>query len=155
MMNISSIGKQLRSYAADDASWLPVFANAASLIIQNIPSVKWVGFYIVTKNSLLLGPFQGMPARGRIMMGEGVCGTAAKDDIVQRIKNVHLYPGHIACDPKANSELVLPIHHEGRVVAVLDMDSPLYDRFSEEDQKKMEDFVNVLEEITDFSSIEI
>lgn len=89
------------------------------------------------------------------MMGEGVCGTAAKDDIVQRIKNVHLYPGHIACDPKANSELVLPIHHEGRVVAVLDMDSPLYDRFSEEDQKKMEDFVKVLEEITDFSSIEI
>lgn len=78
-----------------------------------------------------------------------------KDDIVQRIKNVHLYPGHIACDPKANSELVLPIHHEGRVVAVLDMDSPLYDRFSEEDQKKMEDFVKVLEEITDFSSIEI
>lgn len=153
MINFELMNKQLRALAEADASWLPVFANASALLWDCFPSINWAGFYIVNQGSLLLGPFQGKVACIRIPIGKGVCGTAVAEDAPQRINNVHLFPGHIACDSASNSELVIPIHHDGKVVALLDMDSPIYNRFSENDQKDLEAFVQTLEEITEFSSI--
>lgn len=153
MINFELMNKQLRALAEADASWLPVFANASALLWDCFPSINWAGFYIVNQGSLLLGPFQGKVACIRIPIGKGVCGTAVAEDATQRINNVHLFPGHIACDSASNSELVIPIHHDGKVVALLDMDSPIYNRFSENDQKELESFVRTLEEITEFSPI--
>ena len=153
MINFELMNKQLRALAEADASWLPVFANASALLWDCFPSMNWAGFYIVNQGSLLLGPFQGKVACIRIPIGKGVCGTAVLEDATQRIDNVHLFPGHIACDSASNSELVIPIHHDGKVVALLDMDSPIYNRFSENDQKELESFVRTLEEITEFSPI--
>lgn len=153
MINFELMNKQLRALAEADASWLPVFANASALLWECFPSINWAGFYIVNQGSLLLGPFQGKVACIRIPIGKGVCGTAVLEDATQRIDNVHLFPGHIACDGASNSELVIPIHHNGKVVALLDMDSPIYNRFSENDQKELESFVRTLEEITEFSPI--
>ena len=153
MINFEFMNKQLRALAEADASWLPVFANASALLWDCFPSINWAGFYIVNQGSLLLGPFQGKVACIRIPIGKGVCGTAVLEDATQRIDNVHLFPGHIACDSASNSELVIPIHHDGKVVALLDMDSPIYNRFSENDQKELESFVRTLEEITEFSPI--
>ena len=153
MINFELMNKQLRALAEADASWLPVFANASALLWDCFPSINWAGFYIVNQGSLLLGPFQGKVACIRIPIGKGVCGTAVLEDATQRIDNVHLFPGHIACDSTSNSELVIPIHHDGKVVALLDMDSPIYNRFSENDQKELESFVRTLEEITEFSPI--
>ena len=153
MINFELMNKQLRALAEADASWLPVFANASALLWDCFPSINWAGFYIVNQGSLLLGPFQGKVACIRIPISKGVCGTAVAEDATQRINNVHLFPGHIACDSASNSELVIPIHHDGKVVALLDMDSPIYNRFSENDQKDLEAFVQTLEEITEFSSI--
>ncbi|KUH56714.1 GAF domain-containing protein [Megasphaera sp. DJF_B143] len=153
MINFELMNKQLRALAEADASWLPVFANASALLWDCFPSINWAGFYIVNQGSLLLGPFQGKVACIRIPIGKGVCGTAVLEDATQRIDNVHLFPGHIACDSASNSELVIPIHHDGKVVALLDMDSPIYNRFSENDQKELESFVRTLEEITEFSPI--
>lgn len=153
MINFELMNKQLRALAEADASWLPVFANASALLWDCFPSINWAGFYIVNQGSLLLGPFQGKVACIRIPIGKGVCGTAVLEDATQRIDNVHLFPGHIACDSASNSELVIPIHHDDKVVALLDMDSPIYNRFSENDQKELESFVRTLEEITEFSPI--
>ena len=153
MINFELMNKQLRALAEADASWLPVFANASALLWDCFPSINWAGVYIVNQGSLLLGPFQGKVACIRIPIGKGVCGTAVLEDATQRIDNVHLFPGHIACDSASNSELVIPIHHDGKVVALLDMDSPIYNRFSENDQKELESFVRTLEEITEFSPI--
>ena len=153
MINFELMNKQLRALAEADASWLPVFANASALLWDCFPSINWAGFYIVNQGSLLLGPFQGKVACIRIPIGKGVCGTAVLEDATQRIDNVHLFPGHIACDSASNSERVIPIHHDGKVVALLDMDSPIYNRFSENDQKELESFVRTLEEITEFSPI--
>lgn len=153
MINFELMNKQLRALAEADASWLPVFANASALLWDCFPSINWAGFYIVNQGSLLLGPFQGKVACIRIPIGKGVCGTAVLEDATQRIDNVHLFPGHIACDSASNSELVIPIHHDGKVAALLDMDSPIYNRFSENDQKELESFVRTLEEITEFSPI--
>lgn len=153
MINFELMNKQLRALAEADASWLPVFANASALLWDCFPSINWAGFYIVNQGSLLLGPFQGKVACIRIPIGKGVCGTAVLEDATQRIDNVHLFPGHIACDSASNAELVIPIHYDGKVVALLDMDSPIYNRFSENDQKELESFVRTLEEITEFSPI--
>lgn len=100
----------------------------------------------MTKGMLLLGPFQGKTACTKIAVGKGVCGTAAAWDKVQRIPDVHEFPGHIACDSASRSEIVLPIHRDGKVIAVLDIDSPIQDRFSIEDEEGLSEFVRILEE---------
>ena len=115
--------------------------------------LNWAGFYLMDKGSLLLGPFQGKVACIRIELGKGVCGTAAGNDETQLVKNVHEFAGHIACDSASNSEIVVPIHKDGRVVAVLDIDSPSLSRFTEEDKTGLEGFVKALEEVVDFSGI--
>lgn len=109
-------------------------ANAAALIWETLPGLNWAGFYRNVGGELVLGPFQGRPACIRIKFGEGVCGVAAETRAVQRIDDVHAFPGHIACDSASNSELVVPIVRDGELIAVLDLDSPDHGRFDAEDE---------------------
>lgn len=120
-------------------------ANASALLYQELPDLNWAGFYLMEDGKLVLGPFQGKPACIEIPLGKGVCGTAAARDEAVFVKNVHEFPGHIACDGASNSEIVVPIHAQGAVIGVLDIDSPLIGRFSEEDRKGLEAFVKILE----------
>ena len=122
-------------------------ANASALLWQYMADINWVGFYKMTEEILALGPFQGKPACVRIPVGKGVCGTAVAEDRVQLVYAVHDFPGHIACDSASNSEIVLPIHVDGKVWGVLDIDSPFVGRFTEEDQAGLEKIVAVLERI--------
>ena len=123
------------------------FANASALLWQHMPDINWAGFYLMTDGALVLGPFQGKPACIRIAVGRGVCGTAVAQDAVQLVPDVHAFPGHIACDSASRSEIVLPIHKNGAVYGVLDIDSPFEGRFTEEDKAGLETFVKILENI--------
>lgn len=120
-------------------------SNVAALLGQSLPRINWAGFYLMDGGTLVLGPFWGKPACIRIQPGRGVCGTAAAEDSVQRIADVHEFPGHIACDAASASEIVIPIHQDGCVVAVLDIDSPVVSRFTEEDEQGLRKLVAVLE----------
>ena len=120
-------------------------ANASALLWQHLENINWAGFYIMEQGALVLGPFQGKPACIRIAVGKGVCGAAVAEDRTQRIADVHHFPGHIACDGASNSEIVVPIHKDGQVWGVLDIDSPLFGRFTTDDREGLEDFVKVLE----------
>lgn len=122
-------------------------ANAAALLWQNLPDINWAGFYKMEDGRLVLGPFQGKPACIVIPVGKGVCGTAVAQDRTQLVANVHEFPGHIACDSASNSEIVVPIHADGRIWGVLDIDSPYKNRFTEYDRDGLERFVRVLESI--------
>ncbi|MBQ2750023.1 MAG: GAF domain-containing protein, partial [Clostridia bacterium] len=114
-------------------------SNAAALLYDSLDSLNWAGFYLMRQGKLILGPFQGKPACTEIPVGKGVCGTAVVENKTQRVPNVHEFPGHIACDSASNSEIVIPIRVAGRVVGVLDIDSPLFDRFSQDDQTELEE----------------
>jgi GAF domain-containing protein len=109
-------------------------ANASALIFETLPDVNWVGFYRNVGEELVLGPFQGRPACIRIPFGTGVCGAAAESRQVQRVEDVHAFPGHIACDSASNSEIVVPLIRGGELLGVLDIDSPEKGRFTEEDE---------------------
>ena len=109
-------------------------ANAAALIFETLPDVNWVGFYRNVGGELVVGPFQGRPACIRIPFGSGVCGAAAATRQVQRIEDVHAFPGHIACDSASNSEIVVPLIRDGELLGVLDIDSPKTGRFTDEDE---------------------
>ena len=122
-------------------------ANASALLWQYMEDINWVGFYKITDDILVLGPFQGKPACVRIPVGKGVCGTAVAEDQVQLVHDVHDFPGHIACDSASNSEIVLPIHVEGKVWGVLDIDSPFVGRFTEADREGLQKIVAILERI--------
>ena len=120
-------------------------ANASALLWQYLPDINWAGFYKMTEGILVLGPFQGKPACVKIPVGKGVCGTAVAQDRVQLVHDVHDFPGHIACDSTSNSEIVLPIHVNGEIWGVLDIDSPFVGRFSEADREGLEKIVAILE----------
>ena len=122
-------------------------ANASALLWQELPEINWVGFYKMEDGALVLGPFQGKPACIRIPVGRGVCGTAVAEDAVQLVYAVHQFPGHIACDCASNSEIVLPIHVNGKIWGVLDIDSPFIGRFTEEDRDGLQKVVEILEKI--------
>jgi len=141
---------QLRSLADEDAHYIPLLANASSLLNDALNDVNWVGFYLMRNGRLVLGPFQGRLACVHIDLNRGVCGAAARLDQTQRVPDVHAFPGHIACDAASRSEIVVPIHRDGRVCAVLDIDSPLPDRFTEADQAALEAVVGTLEQIVMF-----
>ena len=121
-------------------------ANASALLWQNLPDINWAGFYKMTDGKLVLGPFQGKPACIIIPVGKGVCGTAVAQDRTQLVADVHEFPGHIACDSASNSEIVVPIHADGSIWGVLDIDSPVKDRFTPEDQAGLETLVRKIEE---------
>lgn len=123
---------------ADEPDGVANMANVAALIAQFLPALNWAGFYRMIGETLVLGPFVGKPACIRIPLGRGVCGTAASTGQTQRVDDVHAFPGHIACDGDSRSELVVPILRDGRVIAVIDLDSPELARFDVEDARGIE-----------------
>ena len=147
MTDYTLIIKQMEALAEEDRGLIPVMANASALLFHSMENINWAGFYIVKSDALILGPFQGKVACVRIDKGRGVCGTAWALDQVQVVPDVHAFPGHIACDSASRSEIVLPIHYDGKVIAVLDIDSPILERFSQDDRDGLEDFVRALERI--------
>lgn len=122
-------------------------SNASALLWQELPDINWAGFYKMMDGALVLYPFQGKPACIRIPVGRGVCGTAVAEDKVQLVPDVHKFPGHIACDSASNSEIVVPIHVNGEIWGVLDIDSPYFERFTQADQAGLEQFVKLLEAV--------
>lgn len=145
MTDYSQLREQLKCLIEGVPYLTSNLANASALLWQELEDLNWAGFYLERDGALVLGPFQGKPACIRIPWGRGVCGTAAATGRTQRVENVHDFPGHIACDCASNSEIVVPIVHEGRVAAVLDLDSPSFARFTEADAAGLEDFARVLE----------
>ena len=134
----------LDALTADEPDTIANMANAAALIWQYLPDLNWSGFYRLIDGELVLGPFQGKPACIRIAIGTGVCGAAAVTRETQLVEDVHAFPGHIACDAASRSELVVPIVHEGRLIGVLDLDSPSPARFDAEDAAGCEALVRLL-----------
>lgn len=135
---------QLRGLIGQDPYFVPALSNASALLWEILEDINWAGFYIVRGGQLVLGPFQGKVACIHIQKGKGVCGTSWETDTVQLVPNVHEFPGHIACDSASNSEIVLPIHSKGKVIAVLDIDSPYYNRFTDDDKKGLIKVSNML-----------
>lgn len=136
--------RQLQALIEDEPDRIANLANASALLKQHLNDVNWLGFYLPDANTLVLGPFQGLPACVRIPAGEGVCGTAAKENQTIRVKDVHAFPGHIACDTASESEIVVPINKNDEFVGVLDIDSPNQNRFSEDDEYFLEQFTATL-----------
>ena len=136
--------EQARALVRGEPDVIANMANISALLFNQLDDVNWAGFYLYKEDQLVLGPFQGLPACIRIPMGRGVCGTAAQTQQIQRIADVHAFEGHIACDAASNSEIVLPIVKNGKLVGVLDIDSPLHDRFSAEDQEVLTSIVAIL-----------
>lgn len=145
MTDYKLLCEQLKALAETDAHYIPLLSNASAMLFEALDNVNWVGFYLMRDGQLVLGPFQGKVACVHIPLNRGVCGAAAREDAPQRVADVHAFPGHIACDSASNSEIVVPIHRDGTVAAVLDIDSPVLNRFSPEDQEGLEAFVRVLE----------
>lgn len=139
--------KQMRSLAEESADPVSVMANVSALLFHAMDDVNWAGFYLVKEEALILGPFQGNVACVRIDRGRGVCGTAWAEDRVQLVPDVHAFPGHIACDSASRSEIVVPMHRNGEVFAVLDIDSPIPARFTEEDKAGLTALTAAMEQI--------
>jgi len=141
-----SLVKQTESLIGGESNIIANMANISALLFTSLEDVNWAGFYFMDLPSeLVLGPFQGNPACIRIPVGKGVCGTAAATEQTQLISDVHAFDGHIACDAASNSEIVVPIMKNGRVFAVLDIDSPSIGRFDTDDQAGLEALVKCLE----------
>ncbi|GAB1793574.1 GAF domain-containing protein [Priestia megaterium] len=136
--------KQLRALLEGESNTIANLANASALLNQFLNEVNWVGFYLMEDGELVLGPFQGLPACVRIPLGKGVCGTAAQNQRTERIEDVHAFPGHIACDAASQSEIVVPMVKDGKLLGVLDIDSPIKNLFDEIDQQYLEEFVKEL-----------
>ena len=146
MTDYAFLGKALAELIRDVEYDISNLANASALLYTELDRLNWAGFYLLRNGRLALGPFQGKVACTVIGMGKGVCGTAAAEDRTVLVPDVHLFPGHIACDSASESEIVVPVHMHGALYGVLDIDSPVKDRFSEEDRKGLEAFVKILEE---------
>ena len=129
-------------------------ANIAALLYGALEEINWCGFYLMDDGMLTLAPFCGLPACTRIPLGRGVCGTAAQKDAVQRVDDVHAFPGHIACDSASQSEIVVPLHHDGRVIGVLDIDSPILSRFDETDELYLVQLVRAIQNACRFDKTE-
>lgn len=136
--------EQAKSLIAGEPDLIANLANLSALIYHNLDDVNWAGFYLYKDEQLVLGPFQGLPACIRIPMGKGVCGTAAQTNSIQRIDDVHAFPGHIACDAASESEIVIPVVVNGDLLGVLDIDSPKLSRFSADDEAGLAAIVDAL-----------
>ncbi len=147
MVNYNLLCAQLKSLTEDVPHQVANLANASALLWQQLPEINWAGFYKMENGILVLGPFQGKPACIEIPVGRGVCGTAVAEDRTQLVYDVHEFPGHIACDSASNSEIVVPIHVNGEIWGVLDIDSPKVGRFTEEDRDGLERFAAILEQV--------
>ncbi|MGE7688231.1 GAF domain-containing protein [Lysinibacillus sp. NPDC097214] len=140
----NTLAKQLDALLTGESNRIANLSNASALLNQFLPNINWVGFYVLQGEELVLGPFQGLPACVRIPIGRGVCGTAVSKEETMVVKDVHDFPGHIACDAASQSEIVIPLKKEGEIIGVLDIDSPIVNRFSKGDQEGLELFVKTL-----------
>ena len=144
-MDYSILSSQLYSLIHNVPHTVANLANAAALLFNSLEDLNWAGFYILEGDTLVLGPFQGQPACIEIPMGKGVCGTVAMKKETVVVANVHEFPGHIACDSASNSEIVVLIHKGKEIFGVLDIDSPKFARFTQEDAEGLQEFVRILE----------
>jgi GAF domain-containing protein len=138
---------QVEALISDEADVIANMANVSALLFEKLTEVNWVGFYRMVNDELVLGPFQGKVACIRIPLGRGVCGTAASENKVQRVADVHEFDGHIACDASTNSEIVLPLTLNQKVIAVLDIDSIAFNRFDSDDQAGLEKIISLFENV--------
>lgn len=139
------LNKQVSALIEDERDMIANLANSAAFLYEQLSDINWAGFYLIRKGELVLGPFQGKVACVRIQIGKGVCGTAVLEDRIQIVKDVHTFKGHIACDSASQSEIVIPIKVQGKIIGVLDIDSPLLNRFDEKDAKYLQECVSILE----------
>lgn len=147
MADYELIKKQMLALSEDSGHFIPLMSNVSALLFSQLTEINWAGFYLVMDGALILGPFQGKVACVRIEKGKGVCGTAWEKDSVQLVPDVHAFPGHIACDSASRSEIVVPIHRDGEICGVLDIDSPVKDRFSIEDRDGLVELVKAMEQV--------
>lgn len=147
MVDYKMLSSQVRALTADVPHLIANLSNLSALLWQTLPELNWVGFYRREEEKLVLYPFQGKPACIEIPLGKGVCGTAVLENKTQLVPDVHAFPGHIACDSASNSELVIPLHKDGILWGVLDMDSPTPGRFTEADQAGLEAVAAAIEKI--------
>lgn len=143
-MDWKALHDQLRALTRGVPHRIANLANASALLWQHLEDINWAGFYLLEGATLVLGPFQGKPACIEIPVGKGVCGTAVAQSATVRVEDVHDFPGHIACDSASRSEIVIPLCVRGEIIGVLDIDSPVLSRFSQEDQKYLEMFAEIL-----------
>jgi len=141
---LTQINEQLKALISDEYDYLANLSNAAALLYNELEDVNWAGFYLMKNGELVLGPFQGLPACIRIEVGSGVCGSAVEDEKTYIVEDVHKFEGHIACDSASESEIVIPLYSDDRIVGVLDIDSPIKGRFDETDKKHLEEFAKLL-----------
>ena len=153
MTDYALLADQAASMIETEPHYVAALSNMSALIYESMDRLNWAGFYMMDKGSLLVGPFQGRPACIRIEIGKGVCGTAVKEKKIQRVADVHAFPGHIACDAASRSEIVLPIRSGGRIVGVLDIDSPEPERVSEEDEKGLALLADLIGRAVDFAGL--
>ena len=143
--NYELVKKQLQALLHGETNQIANLSNTSALLNQFLDRINWVGFYLMDENNeLVLGPFQGLPACVRIPLGKGVCGTSAKNRETIRVEDVHQFPGHIACDAASNSEIVIPLMKDGKLLGVLDIDSPEKNRFDELDQLQLEEITAIV-----------
>lgn len=141
----ATLQSQLQALLEGETHWLANLSNTAALLFEGLKEINWVGFYLLEGDELVLGPFQGKPACVRIPLGKGVCGTTAARKVTTVVPDVHEFPGHITCDPASRSEVVIPmITAAGELLGVLDVDSPILARFTEEDGKGLGEIVDIL-----------
>ncbi|WP_433884997.1 GAF domain-containing protein [Pseudomonas vranovensis] len=143
------LAAQLEALLADERDFIANAAQFSAFLYSQVEDLNWAGFYLNRNEQLVLGPFQGQVACVRIPFGRGVCGAAAASRESQRVEDVHAFPGHIACDSASNSELVIPLVKDGRLIGVLDLDSPKLARFSEVDQAGLERLAGIFLRLTD------
>jgi len=143
------LAAQLRSLLEGETDFIANAANFAALLFHSLPDLNWAGLYLLRDDELVLGPFQGQPACVRIALGKGVCGTAAEQRQTILVDNVHDFPGHIACDSASNSEIVVPLIKQERLLGVLDLDSPLLARFDNDDARGLNELAEIFVEASD------
>ena len=150
MTDYTLLAGQIAALGQQEGWYVPLLANASAAIWEALGDINWAGFYVMRRGTLVLGPFQGKVACIHIQPPRGVCGTAAAEDRTVVVPDVHAFPGHIACDNASRSEIVVPIHHDGAVAAVLDIDSPLPGRFTEADRVGLEQVAGEIEKVIVF-----
>lgn len=146
MTDYSALNARLAALVEGVPHPISNLANASALLWQSLPDLNWAGFYLLEGNKLVLGPFQGKTACIEIPLGRGVCGTASAEDRTLVVEDVHCFRGHIACDSASNSEIVVPLRQDGKVIGVLDVDSPSRGRFTAEDRAGLEAFAAILQD---------
>ena len=152
-LQYEDLSVKLRALLEGERDFIANAANFAALLFHSLPAVNWVGFYLNKHSELVLGPFQGQPACVRIPIGKGVCGTAAQQRETVIVPDVHQFPGHIACDTASNAEIVVPIVDGNTLMAVLDLDSPVFGRFEDEDARGLNELVEIFKGSTELSLV--